>query len=415
MTTHSHTVIRGMGVWNALGSSVTDCWQALQAGHTGVAPLSDAWLSGYLLSKTEQFEVGYVPEFNTDSLFSEWEKQRFDSRVRAVLTVIRDAVTALPKDELARSRVAVVVGTAVGMRAPYKRLMEGLKVYQTGNLSELPRPHHYASFVMENLPDTIFHAVAHDLGVTLCESMVLSNICASGSTTIAHGHELIVQNRVDVAICIGFDFFHPRQNRVFGDLQLLSQTPCIPFDRNRKGFQIGEGIGVVVLEREKGQDRHGEVLGCGLASDAAHPTSQDRSGKYYAKAIQMALAEGGVAEKVIHYVSVIGRGSVTSDLKETNGVMLALGPHAKQVPINSFIPQTGYCFAASGMFGFVFTMLQLHHKVLLPTLNTTHIDPAIDMPIICQQAMPFDGQYAVVSNDAFMGGNAAILVRKASA
>jgi|GEM_PF-2077790 len=415
MTTPRHSVVRGVGVWNALGRSVAACWDALQAGKTGVAPLSDAWLSGYLLSKTEQFEVGYVTDFNTDAVFSDAEQQRFDTRVRAVLTVVREALAGVTRDELAASRVAVVVGTAVGMRAPYKRLMDGLKVYQTGNLSELPRPHHYASFVMENLPDTLFHAVAHDLGVSLRESMVVSNICASGSTTIAHGHELIRQNRVDVAICIGFDFFHPRQNRVFGDLQLLSQSPCMPFDQHRKGFQIGEGIGVVVLEREKGQPRYGEVLGCGLASDAAHPTAPDRSGKYYARAIQMALSEGGVAPTSIDYVSVIGRGSVQSDLKETNGTLLALGAHAKQIAINSFIPQTGYCFAASGMFGFVLTMMQFRHKVLLPTRHTTQVDPQIEMPIICQQAMPFDGQYAVVSNDAFMGGNAALVVRKASA
>jgi 3-oxoacyl-(acyl-carrier-protein) synthase len=409
--------VTGMGVVSSIGNDKEAFFSALLAGQTGIAEISKEDFPKHPFGENQVALAGRFDR-HLASLISPSDKvQEHGYPVLVVMKAIEEAITEGDGKMLRRKDgVQVIIGSALGLFPEHGRMNEALRLYATGDTRFLPQPQFYPLPAMEFMMDTILSAVfkRHNLrGKGLC----LSTICASGSTAVCLGTEWVRSGECEMAICIGFDHFNPRQNIALSHFKLLSNDTCIPFDRTSKGCQLGEGVGVLVLEdlegaRKSGANVWGEISGIGMTNDAYHLVISQSSGKEFAMAIEMAIEDACIQRlEDVECITLASKGSRASDIKELEGIKRVFGDLCGGVAVNSITPYTGYTLGASSVLSLIAALLQMKKGILLPIpkFNTPYAGYKMNY---VREVLKKDIKLALVCADAFTGVNTAIAIRR---
>jgi 3-oxoacyl-[acyl-carrier-protein] synthase II len=407
-------VVTGMGVATSLGQGQEDNWRALTEGRSGIRRITRFETEG--LRTTIAGTVDYVPvEAMSAPELSE----------RLANIVIEEAIAeagigrrgdfpgplflALPPVELEwTQRRAIAAAAGTNDSTGYDDL---LRVASAGGLEDT-----YRRFLFGSITE----AVASRFG-TRGSPIAISTACASGGTAIQLGVEAIQRGECEAALCAGTDASVNTESLIrFSLLSALStrndppEAAARPFSRDRDGFVMAEGAGVLVLESlahatARGARILGVVEGCGEMADSFHRTRSSPDGRPIIACLRRALEDAGVAPDDVDAVNAHGTGTPENDKMEWLGLSTVFGPRAEQMPVSSNKSMIGHTLTAAGAIEAVFTLLSMRHSRLPPTINYEQPDPAI--PVDCVPNVARDATIGrAISNSFGFGGQNVCLV-----
>jgi 3-oxoacyl-(acyl-carrier-protein) synthase len=327
------------------------------------------------------------------------------------MRAITEALTQskLDADELRGKTVGIVLGTTVGctfLNETYYRDWKTGRVRNDGPIFD---------YLSSNLAETL-QRILQVSG----PRAVITNACASGTDAIGLALDWLRCNLCDIAIAGGADALSRVACHGFSSLMLISQRPCRPFDQNRDGLNLGEGAGILVMEREK--DAHarqavisGWVRGYGSASDAYHPTAPHPEGRGLQEAIRLAIAEAGIGLADIGFVNAHGTGTPANDITELTALRrLGFSTHP-DCPIVSTKGATGHTLGAAGGIEAVLTLGILNAGTTRGNIGCTECDPKLPLPVPTErESCPISGRIGMSESLAFGGGNSAIILEGAA-
>ncbi|MBA3753663.1 MAG: beta-ketoacyl-ACP synthase II, partial [Nitrospira sp.] len=323
-----------------------------------------------------------------------------------------DALLKVAPEEA--TRVGVYIGSGIGGLGSIEHYHDVLKQKGPGRVSPF--------FIPMTIINLASGQVAIRLGAKGPNSCAVT-ACATGNHCIGDATRLIQRDDADVMIAGGAEAaITPLGVAGFASAKALSfrnQDPTKasrPFDKDRDGFVLGEGAGVVVLEelehaRARGARIYAEVIGYAMNSDAYHITAPPEEGEGAVRCMEMALKDAGVAKTDIGYINAHGT-STMADAIETKAIKQVFVAQAYQIPISSTKSMTGHLLGAAGGIEAVFSILALHHGILPPTINLDHPDPACDLDYVPNHARPANPQVVLSNSFGFGGVNACLLFRR---
>ncbi|MFO7576435.1 MAG: beta-ketoacyl-ACP synthase II [Pelovirga sp.] len=405
-------VVTGLGVVSALGTGVEKNWAAVTEGKSGIAPISRFDASEFATQI-----AGEVKDFNPEDYIDKKEIKKMDLFIQYGMAAATMALedSGLEITEANAEQVGVLVGSGLG---------------------GLPAIEHYHQVLLERgykkispffIPLVIINLVAGQISMRFgAKGPNLSSVsaCATGTHSIGDAYHMIARGDADAMFAGGSEAtITPLGIGGFNVMKALStrndepHAASRPFDKNRDGFVMSEGAGVVMLEDYDSAMRRGariycEIAGYGLTSDAHHLTQPSPGGEGAARCIRMALRNGKLNPEDIGYVNAHGTSTYFNDLYETMAIKAALGDHARKVMISSTKSMTGHGLGAAGGIEAVYSILALHHGVLPPTINYHDADPECDLDYIPNTAREVSCQVALSNSFGFGGTNATLAFRK---
>jgi 3-oxoacyl-[acyl-carrier-protein] synthase II len=399
-----------MSVVTALGTELGEFWERICAGKSGVSRIARF--------DSAEFKVnfgGEVKDFDPGEHLNAKEVRRLDRFCQFALVASHKAIVQSGIDFANYPdpyRCGVVVGSGIG----------GLNEIEEQHTVLFDRgPTRVSPFM---IPKLMVNAASGNISVhwgLKGPSSAVATACASASNAIGDAFKLIQNDMADVIITGGSEAaITPMGLSGFARMNALStrndspETASRPFDRDRDGFVLAEGAGIVVLEefehaRRRGAKIIAEVLGYGMSSDGTHMTAPDPEGAGAARAMQSAIRDAKLNLEQIDYINAHGTSTPLGDQAETNAIKRVFGPHAKKLCVSSTKSQLGHLLGASGGVEFVVSALALQHQVAPPTINIENQDPACDLDYVPNEARPLKMQ-AVLSNSFGFGGHNACLV-----
>ncbi len=404
-------VITGMGTVNPVGQSVAETWAGLCAGQSGVGPIT--------LFDASELQVRIAAEVK------EWAPERFmDPKEARRRDRFQQFASAAAKEAIDQAglhgqadgaRVAVVISSAIG----------GLNTIETGFRALLEQgPRKISPFY---IPMMMSNGAASTIGIDYGfrgPSFSVASACASGSDAIGLAALLIRNGLADAAIAgaseatittIGVLPFD-RTGALSRRNEDYSMTPA-PFDKNRHGLVMGEGAGIVVLERLEHAQARGapllaELVGHGSTADAFHITAPAEHGEGGAAAIRLALADAGLAAGEVDYINAHGTGTELNDLAETEAIKAALGEAAYRVPVSSTKSMTGHMMGATGAVEAIVCVQAIRSGRIPPTLHYETPDPACDLDYVPNAARAAKVEVALSNAFGFGGHNSVLAIRR---
>jgi 3-oxoacyl-[acyl-carrier-protein] synthase II len=240
--------------------------------------------------------------------------------------------------------------------------------------------------------------------------------CASSTIAIGRAVEAIRRGRADVALGGGTDALARLTFTGFNLLQLMDPQPCRPFDRSRRGMNIGEGAGILVLEdldhaRRRGAIIHAEVAGHSLICEAFHPTAPEPEGRSVASLVQLALADAGINTEEVDHINAHGTATPQNDAAESRGFQRVLSDRLRSVPVTSIKSMIGHCLGASGAVEAAVTALTVARGVIPPTIHHEETDAACPVVVVANQPREAAVRCAVSTSLGFGGNDSAIVLR----
>ncbi|NTV15357.1 MAG: beta-ketoacyl-[acyl-carrier-protein] synthase family protein [Desulfobulbaceae bacterium] len=416
--TNSHTsasltsqiVITGLGAIAAGGSDVAELWRNLAAGKINCGPIPV-----YLFRTILNYPVFAAPQnclsAKARALLAETcPGFRAESVSRTILLALTAAAEALQQAgigaaELRNLRVGVVLGTTVGCTFHNE---EYYIAWRDGLAPDLAPVHYYLGGNVA--------AALHRLLGTSGPAAVVTNACASGSDAIGIGRNWLAAGQCDLVIAGGADELSRVAYNGFASLMLADTVACRPFSHDRQGLNLGEGAGVLLMERQDGaMARGGRVLGWvrgyGCAADAHHPTAPHPEGRGLKTALAQALREAGAGEIVL--VNAHGTGTKANDQAETAALAAAL-PGVSAAAIVSTKGFTGHTLGAAGGLEAIFTLLALRDGYTPGTVGCRELDPAFAVrPLRQNEGRSLPGRLGLSQSLAFGGGNAVLILEAA--
>jgi 3-oxoacyl-[acyl-carrier-protein] synthase II len=403
-------VITGLGIVSPVGNDIDSAWDNIVNGRSGIGRITRFDPSAF----SAQI-AGEVKGFDVTQYMPAKEAKQMDTfihyGVAAGVQAWRDAGLELTEENA--DRIGVIVGSGIG----------GLPRIEEQQVEYLERGARRISpfFVPASLINLISGQLSIMLGLKGPSYAVVS-ACTTGLHSIGDAARLISYGDADVMIAGGAEStVSPLGIGGFAAMRALSTrnddptTASRPWDRDRDGFVLGEGAGVLVLEeyehaRKRGARIYGEFVGYGMSSDAHHITSPDRDGPR--RGILHALNDAGIALDQVNYVNAHGTSTPLGDKNETEALKLAFGDHARKLVVNSTKSMTGHLLGAAGGIEAVFTTLAVHHQVSPPTINIFNQDPECDLDYCANQARDMKIDVALSNSFGFGGTNGSMLVRK---
>ena len=403
-------VITGMGAITPLGCGVEKFWQAVRAGKTGFAPISTFDTAEYKCKLAAQ-----VKDFQPENYMDRKAARRMEAfsqfAVAAAGEAIEDAGLKLEEEDA--YRVGCAIGSGIGslqaMEREYGRLLEK----GASKVSPLFVPLMISNMAAGNV------SIRYGLKG---KSLNVVTACATGTHSIGEAFRSIQYGEADVMLAGGTESaITPLGIAGFSALTALSDSTdpercSLPFDKDRRGFVMGEGAGVLVLEelshaRQRNAYIYGEILGYGSTSDAYHITYPAEDGAGAARAMLDALADGGVSPAELTYINAHGTGTHLNDLFETRAIKLAFGEHAKHLKINSTKSMTGHLLGAAGAVELITCIMEMEEGFLHPTVGLRESEPELDLDY-CKQGVSEEVPFALSNSLGFGGHNASLLVGK---
>jgi len=404
-------VVTGLGVVSPVGNSVPEAWDNLTAGRSGIARITKFDPAAFKAQI-----AGEVKNFDVTAYLSAKEARRMDTFIHfgmaAGIQALRDA--GLDAAQADAERIGVNIGSGIG----------GLPMIEdTHNDFLAGGPRKISPFF---IPGTISNMISGNLSIMFGlkgPNIAVVTACTTGLHAIGLSARMIEYGDADVMVCGGAEAtISPLAIGGFASAQALSTrnddpaTASRPWDKDRDGFVMGEGAGVMVIEeyehaRARGAKIYAELSGFGMSGDAFHMTAPDTDGPR--RSMVNALKNAGVNADQVNYVNAHGTSTPLGDKNETEAIKLALGADAaKKTVVNSTKSMTGHLLGGAGGLESVFTVLAVHHQVSPPTINIFNQDPECDLDYCANTARSMKIDVALKNNFGFGGTNGSLVFRR---
>jgi len=398
----SPIAITGAGVVAAVGRDLDGFWAGLVTGASGISEIERFPVGDLRVTRGGEVKKlrAEIPRPSPGGALPSRGRLRCRTS-RFLLHAAREALeTAAIRDAWPRpERIGVVVGTALGGIDVASHALAG-----RGHLG--------------TLVGALYDGPARNLASWLGARgpvLTVTTACASGATSLGLGADLLRADRVDVVVAGGADTLCRFVQRGFNVLRSLTRDAVRPFDRRRSGLLLGEGAGLVVLEREEAAARRGHLplghlLGHASTADGAHITAPDPAGRGLELAVRGAMAEAGVTADAVDFVSAHGTGTAANDRVETEVLKRVLGRRAHAVPVNSIKAHLGHTMGAAATLEAIMCLLAGRHGQIPPTLNYGEPDPDCDLDYVPNTARPGRPRISLSTSLGFGGCNAALVL-----
>ncbi len=403
-------VVTGLGAVTPLATGVEESWQKLCQGKSGIARITKFDPSGFNVQIAAELK-----NFHPEDFLERKKIRRTDPFIQYALVAARMAVddARLNINGDNASRVGVVLGTCAGGMNMYERNLFALCNEGADKVSPFFVPGFIANMAAGEV------SMAHGAqGPSKC----VVTACATGNNCIGDALRLIQFDEADAMIAGGSDaYIMPLTISGFDRMRALSrrnddpEKASRPFDKDRDGFLIGEGGGVVILEEmgsalQRGARIYAELAGYGSNIDGLHVTEPDWENQ--ARCLKLALNEAGISPTDIDYVNAHGTSTILNDVSETKAIKAALGEHSKEVPISSNKSMIGHLLGAAGAVEAIFTVLTMRDNTIPPTMNLDTPDPECDLDYVPNIARKTRVDIALSNSFGFGGANAALVFKK---
>ncbi|MDQ6899590.1 MAG: beta-ketoacyl-ACP synthase II [Candidatus Dormibacteraeota bacterium] len=403
-------VVTGLGTINPLGHNVAEYWSGLIAGRSGVAPMQGIDTTR-LATKFAAQVKDFDPATQLDRKVAQRTARFTQFALVAAGQALEDAALELPKEE--SFRIGVELGTGIGgfevMTADAHRFLG------TGRMNPL-----YATMVIPNIAAA---QVAMHFKLRGPNGTVVT-ACAAATHALGNAYRIIQRGDADVMVAGGTEASLCEVGIAsFNAIRALStrnddpERASRPFDRDRDGFVPAEGAGALVLEdwehaRARDARIYGEVAGFGVTNDAFHQVAPDESGAAPAQCIKNALADADMAPEEVDYINAHGTSTSLNDAAETRALKMALGDHARQVPISSTKSMIGHLLGAAGAVEAIAVLKTINEGVIHPTINLHQPDPECDLDYVPNQARRQEVRIAISNSFGFGGQNCSLVLKR---
>ncbi len=405
-------VVTGAGAVTPVGIGRESFWSALLRGESGIGEITRFDASDFPVRI-----VGEVDGFDPAQFLSNKEIRRTDRFTQFAVVAAMEAIedSGLKLDEEDGSRIGVLIGSGIGGVETWEA--EHRKLLEAGPARISP------VFIPMMIIDMAAGQVSMRLGAKGPNYATVS-ACASGAHAIGEAYRSVERGDSDVMIAGGTEApVTPLSVAGFSSMRALStrndepEKASRPFERDRDGFVIGEGAGVVILEeleraRSRGAPIYAEMVGYGLTSDAYHMTAPDPKGEGAARSMEMALKGGNLEPADVDYINAHGTSTPLNDKLETQAIKSVFGGHAKRMPISSTKSMTGHLLGAACAVEFVATCLAIRDSVVHSTINYEHPDPECDLDYVPNEARETQVKVALCNSFGFGGHNVTLALRR---
>lgn len=407
-------VVTGLGCISPVGNTVSEAWANLLAGRSGIG-LVTKFDASNMACKI----AGEVKNFDLESYISAKEARTMDTFIHYGIAAAHQAVAdaGLPTgdqlDEELATRIGCIIGSGIG----------GLPMIEETHSEYLNRgPRRISPFFV---PASIINMISGHVSMRFGfkgPNLAVVTACTTGLHCIGEAARKIEYGDADVIVAGGAEStVSPLGIGGFAAMRALSTrnddpaTASRPWDKDRDGFVLGEGAGVMVLEeyehaKARGAKIYGEVAGYGMSADAGHMTAPNMDGPR--RAMVNAMRNAGVNADQVGYLNAHGTSTPLGDVNETNAIKAALGEHAKSMVVSSTKSMTGHLLGGAGGIESVFTVLALHHQQVPPTINIFEQDPECDLDYCANTARDVKMDVALKNNFGFGGTNGSLVFRR---
>ncbi len=404
-------VVTGLGAVTPLGNDVDSTWRGIIGGKSGVGPMTRVNADEYPAKVAAE-----VKDFNPEVFMDKKDARKMDRftqyAVASALMAVKDANLTINQEN--SHRVGVWIGSGIGGMETFEQQYE---IFQKRGYKRVS-----PFFVPMLIPDMATGQVSITLGARGFNSCTVT-ACATGTNSIGDAFKVIQRGDADVMVSGGAEAPITKMSVAgFCANTALStnpdpQTASRPFDKNRDGFVIGEGAGIVILEElehalARGAKIYAEIVGYGATGDAYHITAPAPGGEGGARAMKMAINDAGLKPEEIDYINAHGTSTEYNDKFETLAVKEVFGNHAYKLAMSSTKSMTGHLLGAAGGIEAIFSVLAMRDSILPPTMNYETPDPECDLDYVVNAARSKEIKAAMSNSLGFGGHNATIVFKK---
>jgi 3-oxoacyl-[acyl-carrier-protein] synthase II len=404
-------VVTGVGAVTPLGNDVETTWKGIIEGKSGIGPLTRVNADEYPAKVAAELK-----DFNPEVFMDRKEARKMDRftqyAVASALMAVKDAELTINEEN--SERVGVWIGSGIGGMETFEQQYETFQKRGYKRVSPF--------FVPMLIPDMATGQVSITLGARGFNSCTVT-ACATGTNSIGDAFKVIQRGDADVMVTGGAEAPITKMSVAgFCANTALStnpdpQTASRPFDKNRDGFVMGEGAGIIILEElehalARGAKIYAEIVGYGATGDAYHITAPAPGGEGGARAMKMAINDGGLQPQDIDYINAHGTSTEYNDKFETLAVKEVFGEHAYNLAMSSTKSMTGHLLGAAGGVEAIFTVLAMRDSILPPTINYETPDPECDLDYVVNKARSKEIKAAMSNSLGFGGHNATIVFKK---
>ena len=404
-------VITGLGVLTSIGLTKNTFWEGLRTGRSGVRTITNYDMEGQRCTC-----AGQIRDFDLEAHVGGKQARRMDRTCQLGVSAARQVIadSGLRLDEVDRNRIGVLTGTC----NPMDWIWKAHQAYFTRGVKAVN-----PFTVLATFPDAAASNIALDLGLH-GTNLTLSSACSSSADALGYALSLIRSGILDRAITGGVEAPVVFSTiTAFGAARALSghndtpETASRPFDRTRDGFVLGEGAGLVLLERldlalARGAHIYGELAGYGSTCDAWHMTAPREDCEQQARAVEMALKDAGVTIEQVDYINAHGTSTPLNDVTETRTIKKVFGNRAYSIPISSTKSMVGHTLGAAGGIEVVATLLSMQEGMIHPTINYQEPDPDCDLDYTVEGARELKVDVAVSNSFGFGGKNSVLVLKR---
>ena len=407
-------VVTGMGVISPLGESIDEFWNSLLAGKSGISRLTKFDTSDYPVHI-----AGEIKNFDSTKYMDKKEARRMDLSaqyaVAASVNAVKDA--ELDTENLDLDRCGVVIGSGIGGIETFEKQRDRLVASGPNKISPF--------FIPMMIIDMCAGMVSIRFGFRGPNYGTVS-ACASSAHAISDCYRIIQRGEADLMITGGAEATITTTALAgFCQAKALStrngepQKASRPFDKDRDGFVMGEGAGILIMESEEHAKARGanilaELAGIGMSSDAYHMTAPHPQGRGAHKAMENALADANLKPEQIDYVNTHGTSTSLGDIAETRAIKEVLGKRAYEIPVNSTKSMTGHLLGSAGAIEAIACIKSIQDEAVHPTINLDTPDPDCDLDYVPNQKRSWQTNYAISNSFGFGGHNVTLVIGKSN-
>ena len=403
-------VVTGLGVVSPVGIGVKTAWDNIIAGKSGITQITKFDASAFTTTI-----AGEVKDFNAEDFIPAKDARRMDAFIQYGLAAAIEAVkdSGIVATEENAERIGVSIGSGIG----------GMQnIEDTDILYQASGPRKISPFF---IPGTIINMISGNLSIMFGfkgPNVAIVTACTTGTHSIGDASRMIEYGDADVMIAGGSEAAITRLSvGGFASSRALSTrnddpaTASRPWDKDRDGFVIGEGAGVMVLEeyehaKKRGAKIYAELSGYGMSADAYHMTAPNMDGPR--RSMRNAMQNAEINVDAVEFINAHGTSTPLGDSNETNAIKAAFGDHASKLVVNSTKSMTGHLLGGAGGLESVFTVLSIYHQVSPPTINIFNQDPECDLDFCANTARDMKIEYALKNNFGFGGTNGSLVFKK---
>lgn len=410
--TKRRVVITGMGMITPLGLTVKDTWNEILAGKSGIRPITH-----FDVSESPVKFCGYVQGFDPSLYMNPKDARRLDTFIQYGMAASKQAIEDAQLDLLKENtdKIGVAIGSGIG----------GLPVIEKNcQILETSGPRKISPFF---IPGSIINMVAGYVSITYGlkgPNIAIVSACTTGTHNIGHAARMIMYGDADVMITGGTEMATSLLSiGGFASARALStrndepEKASRPWDKDRDGFVLSEGAGILVLEeyehaKKRGANIYAELIGFGMSADAYHMTAPEEDGKGFIASMVNTMRDANISPDEVDYINAHGTSTPAGDVIEALAIKEAFGNHANRLAVSSTKSMTGHLLGAAGAVEAIFSILALRDQVAPPTINLDNPDEGCDLDFIPYTAREMKINVVLSNSFGFGGTNGSLLFKR---